>query len=267
MLPNGLKENLGLNAALEELEQTFTEQDSATLEVSSTALGGRLREGTATLEEVENFLQEVPKIPSKLKPQLQQFLRLKKGWLLIKIGRAEEALQQSQEVLRINQKAPTAWALKASALLQLERFDEACQAFQQAYLKSKSLHGQEPAYLTAILKGWSGCSLLWGLRGILQTDLKDARAGVQEYLSTVDQAVAENLGNAVMVPLGKRDSDSIPEEIQAGIEELEVMVRLLSIKDPFEGWRELGKELSKVWPKDVSALDAIREQRDREWPT
>ena len=45
------------------------------------------------------------------------------------------------------------------------------------------------------------------------------------------------------------------------------MVRLLSIKDPFEGWRELGKELSKVWPKDVSAVDAIREQRDRKWPT
>jgi len=40
------------------------------------------------------------------------------------------------------------------------------------------------------------------------------------------------------------------------------MVRLLSIKDPFDRWRELTKEISKVWPEGVSALDAIREQRE-----
>ena len=50
--------------------------------------------------------------------------------------------------------------------------------------------------------------------------------------------------------------------LKAALEELELMVRLLSIKDPFEGWRELSKEISKVWPKGVSAVDAIREQRD-----
>ena len=267
MITDGLKENFGLNSALEELEQAFVEQHSATLEASSDALGERLKAGEGTLEEVESFLEKAPKIPSELKPQLLQFLRQKKGWVLIKIGRAEEALHQSQEVLRINHQASTAWTLKASALIQLERFDEACQAFRQAYLKNKSPSNQNQRYLRIIFKGWSGCSLLWGLRGILQEDLKNARAGVQEYIAMVDQAVAENLGNAVMVPTDEKSSDSVPEEIQAGIEELEVMVRLLSIKDPFEGWRELGKEISKVWPKDVSAVDAIREQRDRKWQT
>ena len=267
MISDGLRETFGLDTALEELEQAFIEQHSATLEAASDTLGERLKTYEATLEEVESFLEEAPHTPSELQPQLLQFLRLKKGWVLIKIGRAEEALLQSQEVLTINNQAPSAWTLKASALLQLERFEEACHAFRQAYLNNKSPNDQKQRNLQVIFKGWSGCSLLWGLRGIVQQDLMDARAGVQEYIAMSDRAVTENLGNAVMVPLGEKSRDSVPEEIQASIEELEVMIRLLSIKDPFEGWRELGKELSKVWPKDVSAVDAIREQRDRKWPT
>ena len=50
--------------------------------------------------------------------------------------------------------------------------------------------------------------------------------------------------------------------LKAALDELELMVRLLSIEDPFEGWRELSKEVSKVWPRDVSAVDEIREQRE-----
>ena len=59
----------------------------------------------------------------------------------------------------------------------------------------------------------------------------------------------------------------VPEDIQAGLEELSLMVRLLSITDPFEGWRALTMGISKVWPKGLSAVDAIREQRDRQWNT
>ena len=59
----------------------------------------------------------------------------------------------------------------------------------------------------------------------------------------------------------------MPEELREALEELDLMVRLLSIKDPFDGWRALTKEISKVWPEDVSAVDAIREQRDRPWNT
>ena len=57
----------------------------------------------------------------------------------------------------------------------------------------------------------------------------------------------------------------VSEELQESLNELELMVRLLSIENPFDAWRALTKEISKVWPKDVSAVDAIREQRDREW--
>lgn len=44
-------------------------------------------------------------------------------------------------------------------------------------------------------------------------------------------------------------------------EELALAHRLLDIEDPFEGWLTLAEEVSKVWPKGVSAVEAIREQR------
>ena len=65
-----------------------------------------------------------------------------------------------------------------------------------------------------------------------------------------------------MEPSGSATLDSVPAELQAALEELEIMVRLLLIKDPFDRWRELSKEIGAVWPEDVSAVDAIREQRE-----
>ena len=49
------------------------------------------------------------------------------------------------------------------------------------------------------------------------------------------------------------------------IQEWNLLVKLMAIKDPFDRWRAFTKEISKVWPRGVSAVDAIREQRDREW--
>ena len=65
----------------------------------------------------------------------------------------------------------------------------------------------------------------------------------------------------------RRSRVPCPRTLREALEELDLMVRLLSIKDPFDGWRALTKEISKVWPEDVSAVDAIREQRDRPWNT
>ena len=56
--------------------------------------------------------------------------------------------------------------------------------------------------------------------------------------------------------------ETVSKDLKDAMEELKLMVRLLSIKDPFERWREFSKEISTVWPKDVSAVDAIREQRE-----
>ena len=55
---------------------------------------------------------------------------------------------------------------------------------------------------------------------------------------------------------------TVSSNLKDAMDELKLMVRLLSIEDPFDRWREFLKEISDVWPKDVSAVDAIREQRE-----
>ncbi len=101
--------------------------------------------------------------------------------------------------------------------------------------------------------------MLLGLSGILEDDLPEAQKGVQEYLVVQEKATSDGLE----ATLGKLAAqEPVSPQLKAALAELEIMVRLLSIKDPFEGWRELTKEISKVWPKGVSAVDAIREQRE-----
>ena len=55
--------------------------------------------------------------------------------------------------------------------------------------------------------------------------------------------------------------NGLPNEDMETFEEFMVGVRLMSIRDPFKGWKALGKEISKHWPEGVSAVDAVREQR------
>ena len=55
---------------------------------------------------------------------------------------------------------------------------------------------------------------------------------------------------------------TVSSNLKDAMDELKLMVRLLSIEDPFDRWREFLKEISEVWPKDVSAVDAIRGQRE-----
>ena len=62
---------------------------------------------------------------------------------------------------------------------------------------------------------------------------------------------------------GQRETKAIlPGEQSEAYEEFMLSIRLGSIEDPFDRWKALGEEISKVWPKGVSAVDAIREQRD-----
>ena len=260
-------EMLGLQQALDAMEKTSEAGYSDALGQAPRELRERIEDSTATLDEVEAFLQQTSPVPDDLKTALLDLLLIKKGWLLVRADRAEEALQASNRALKNNDQSTSGWALKAAALVMLERFEEACDAFNQTYLLKSRPGGHQGTDLHVIFKGWSGCALLWGLQGIIQQSLKTAQAGVEAYLGMLEHAKAEALENAVMVPLSQANVEPGPEDLREALEELEVMVRLLSIKDPFDGWRALTKEISKVWPEGVSAVDAIREQRDRPWNT
>jgi tetratricopeptide (TPR) repeat protein len=251
-----LIEDLGLKKPWEHLHEASGEEHYDALQTFSAALAKAFRGGTVTIKQIDKVLRQHP----QLTPPLEEFLLCKKAWLLSSDGRLEEALQTYDEALKLGEGLPSTWLLKGSALLQLARIDEAFHAFNQAYSLRAKFGPQKQGYLKDLLQGWSTAASLRGVFGILQHDSRELQKGVEEYLGVLDKARAENLGDAATVYLKAEEPAS--DELQEVIEEWELAVRLLAIKDPFEGWRALAKEISKVWPEGVSAVDAVREQRE-----
>lgn len=253
-----LAKELGLEKVWERLEKTSARELPVSLGTSAATLVKSIRDGTLTIKQIDSFISETPQITVEQKA----YLLSKKASLLCQQNRSEEGLRWYDEALKTKE-IPSTWALKGTALLQLERLDEAFQAFHQAYLLRENFGPQKQGYLKDLLQCWSTATALRGVFGIIQQDSRELQKGVEEYLGVLDKARAENLGDAATVYL--KAEEPMSDELQEVIEEWELAVRLLAIKNPFDRWRALTKEISKVWPKDVSAVDAIREQRDREW--
>ena len=85
------------------------------------------------------------------------------------------------------------------------------------------------------------CAGVLAFLGIQEQNLREAEKGVQQYLRVLDNGREENLESAILQPAV---ASPVPEELREALEELDLMVRLLSIKDPFDGWRALTKEIS-----------------------
>lgn len=242
----------------ENLARAAIEEHASALASLVPGLLKSIKEGTLTLEEVDSFLQRIPQVP----PDLQQYLISEKAWLLLRQGQGEEALHQYDQALSINPDSAVIWARKGAALLELSRVDEAFQHFQQAYSLRDNFGSQKQGYLKDLFQGWSTGAVSKGLTAIREENVQKLRTGVQEYLEVQERARNEGIeGTEVKLVIGE-DGESVPQQLRDTIEEWELAVRLLSIKDPFEGWRALTKEMTKVWPEGLSAVDAVREQRE-----
>ena len=223
-----------------------------------------IRDDTLTVAHIDSFIQDnLDLLTASKKQQILGFLLSKKAFLLFRHGHEEEGLEFYDEALKVNE-APSTWALKGTALLQMERLDEAFRSFEKAFSLRDDFGPQKQEYLKDLIEGWSTAALIRGLYGILEQNVTEAQKGVEEYIALLDRAREENL-EALVVNLAFEEP--VSQNLKDALEELALMVRLLSIKDPFEGWRELGREISKVWPEGLSAVDAVREQRDRNWNT
>ena len=231
----------------------------AAIQGASTALVQSLTGSKVTIAQIDYFLQQhLDLLPPPRKHDIQQFLLSKKAALLFAQGNEEEGLKHYDQALSVKE-TPSTWSLKGTALLQMERLDEAFDAFQKSYSLKEHFGPQKQGYLEDLIGGWSVAALLRGLAGILDQDVREAEQGVFEYIELLNKAKEDNLQHMV---LNLAAEQSVPEDIKAALEELVVMVRLLAIENPFERWRAFTKEISKVWPQGVSAVDAIREQRD-----
>ena len=250
-----------IREATQGLRKTSISEHAASLEALPSDMLKSIKEGTLTLKEIDLFLHSRLKVP----PQLQEYLLAEKAWLLLRGGQGEQALHFYDEALEIIPNTASTWARKGAALLELNQIEEAFQAFERAYSLRQNFGAQREGYLRDLFTGWSLAAVSLSLGGIAEQDTARAAQGVKEYLSVKAKAEAEKMPEAATVIL--EAEEQAEPGITKDIEEWNLMVKLLSIIDPFEGFRAMSKEISKHWPKGLSAVDAVREQRDREWNT
>ena len=254
-----LADDIGLGLLDNSIAKAFPAEHEDSIKAASRHLANRIREDKVIAEDIDSFIDETLNLlPESKRSEVLAFLLTKKALLLCQVGDIENGLNLYDEALEVRE-TPSTWALKGTGLLQVDRIDEAFEAFQKAFELREEFGPQEQEYLNDLIFTWSASALLRGLYGILEQDVSEAQKGVEEYLIVSSKAKDEGFGASVMPPAVK---ESVPIDLKDAVDELELMVRLLSIKDPFEGWREFSKEISKAWPKDISAVDAIREQRE-----
>lgn len=257
-----------LKDAWERIDELTSQEQVSPFEALPQNMAKKIQDGTVTLEEIAALLIKSPPDEPVLKGQLL----LKKAELLRKDGRLEEALEHYDEVLRIHPNSHSTLAQRGLVLIELDRLDEGLltlQSADQLLEKDQSINetfgGQSLSYLGPVYSGWSVAALLLGIASILQQNSIVFRTCVESYLLVLEKSQAAGLENWVAKPSLLEGAESLSPELRDPLEELMLAIRLLSIKDPFDRWREFTKEISKVWPEGLSAVDAIREQRDREW--
>lgn len=264
----------------ERLERASTKEHAASLESALPSLAKSIRAGTVTVNDIDSFLNKFPNIQTEIKG----YLLSKKGYLLFQQGKQEDGLR-NYDVSLATKETPSTWALKGTALLQMGRIDKALQAFQEAFDLRDDFGPQKQEYLKDLFSTWGTTMFFLGLDAVLAQDSRELENRVKEFLAIEDKARNEGLagipGGVVFrepaieelsVSSDYSDRNLIIEtqetpELRDALEELALTIKLLSIKDPFEGFRALSREISKYWPEGLSAVDAIREQRDREWNT
>lgn len=172
-----------IKSAAERLEKTSTAEHAFALEQAVPHLADRIKSGTVTVEEIASFLESFPQV----QPEIKEYLLVKRGYLLFQEGRQEEGLRNYDYALSTIEK-PSTWAIKGSALLQMNRLDEAFQAFQKAYLLREHFGPQKQEYLKDLFLAWSLAAQLRGLFGILNNHSNELGKGVEAYLQALESS-------------------------------------------------------------------------------
>ena len=179
-----------------------------------------------------------------------------RGMALKQLGRYQEALEALERAIQLRPDFSEAHYYRGAALGRLGRHQEALEAFEHVYPLRRELSDLG----SNLYLGAAFVSLLFGLSALERRWLPDLEAATKAFIKWRARARRDKQ-TAAFNQAVKQFKEALPEEDKDTFEEFMLGVRLASIRDPFRRWEALGKEISKDWPKDVSAVQAIREQR------
>lgn len=206
---------------------------------------GRLKEALAAIDQA-----------LRLQPECRDAWH-NRAATLGELRRYEEALQALNEALRLSPDYAQGWYNKGVALEKLGRFEEARQAWEQALaLKDQLADRGAKVYLNL-----GALLVVEGLRHVQTRALEEAEETAQEFIGLRQRAEDKRMGGVMDEAVNEVKAELSKKELKL-FDEFEVMLTFLAIEDPFERWRFLKKEIGKRWPKGVSAVEAIREQRE-----
>ena len=210
-----------------------------------------------------------------------------KGAALGKLGQFKEALACFDEAVKLKPDDGEAWCNKGAALYELGQHKEALACFDEAiklkpddgeawYNKGVTLGklGQSKEALACfneaiklkpdVAEAWynKGESLqILGLESVRARDMTGAEERALELIQLKSEAEKDGMAQVVDEAL-REFREGLPKRQLKLFEEFELMLTILSIEDPLERWKTLAREIGKNWPKGVSAVQAIREERE-----
>ena len=219
------------------------------------------------------------------------------GYRRAESGRSEEAVDSYRKALSLEKDFPNTWYNLGVALYSLERYEEALEAYDQAiscrgdfaaarynrdltlvmlHKFSEAQQAFEVAYPhrarmqdggARFYTQWATLYLAEAYDAVPRQDVIAFEAVVLKYLDILEKAQQDGMGHVVEEALAQFKSAAAPDATQkdtgerVAIEELELFIRLMRIKDPMERWWAIGKAVSNRWPKGDSVRQAVREMR------
>ena len=181
------------------------------------------------------------------------------GWAKAQLEQHDEALDTFNQLIASWPDVAEVWVFRYPSLVSLDRMQEARESLEGAYLHR---HKYSPSVIWSLYYAGAVVLLLLGVTSIEKRSLRNLEAITKGFIMWREQARLDNQAAAFRDGAAAAAKEMLTNEKTEVYEEFILSVRLGSIEDPFEGWKALGEEISKVWPKGVSAVDAIREQRE-----
>ena len=176
-----------------------------------------------------------------------------KGIIQYNLQRFEEALESFNKALELVPNSGIAWLNKGLTLFWLHRLEEAVATFEQAYSFSKTLGNRK----TELYAGWSSALLLGATEA--HKDLESVEYWA-DYWGDVKERAKEDGLASVMEERITMMKEKFPEKELRAFFKIEK--KLHRMEDPLYRLKALRDSISRKWPKGLSAVEAIREDRD-----
>ena len=219
-------------------------------------LESRMKTGQLALSEIEDLPDRYGIRQEERGAFLAEVWQLY-GVCFLESHKAEKAVEALDNALSFNEEDPKPWELMGIAFMDLGRFHDAIRAFD----KSHSLPEYTPKEEN-LKRGFYGTwvvgALAMGVDALLTNNIRAFEEAGLKFIDILEKAEQDEMSQVVEDVLAEFKAGLKKKRELKALEELVLYIDLMKIKDPFEGWRAIGRVVSERWPKGLDCVKAVR---------